>query len=496
MHAPGAPPRLGTMSKTSGGGGPRAPPQPVLVRPHNNQNHAAVILSPVPPPPQHQQLPVPQSDSFHFGTVPKAAGRKNLFANLGTPGNSILNQQKHFWNSAFLSTVSPRGPASSAFGAPTSKSAEFGAGQLRALFGPGTSTGHGGAGITAVAPPAPAVHHQKRSGSACSSRTVRGENSEEKRGPAYPCAEGMLEGTAKGGPDGPSQAAGGAQTSNQGVAPNGGSAPAPPLLWTGGLSRLVAPPRVSPLPPKTGGDNSSSDKSTSGAVAPLCPDKSRDRCGRTTTDDRGPSPPTAETNNQNTGVPNGGAPAPPATTSLLWTGSRLAPPRVSPLPPKTGGEKNTSKNANGPGSLLNTPRGGRKDQTVGQLQLCCNKVKRFPWSGSMNHVGGGGGRWGEVGGRRRRKVFHERRVFHESWSRSMNGVSLCYSTVAVVRNFWTAASAGGLAFLWHARVGRPNPNCRPTRVVKPKLWTEKGRPNPNCGPRTVSESARVWRRCS
>ena len=48
------------------------------------------------------------------------------------------------------------------------------------------------------------------------------------------------------------------------------------------------------------------------------------------------------------------------------------------------------------------------DETKGEMQwlrLCCNKVKRFPWSDSMNHAGimeGGGGevgrRWGEVGG--------------------------------------------------------------------------------------------------
>ena len=32
------------------------------------------------------------------------------------------------------------------------------------------------------------------------------------------------------------------------------------------------------------------------------------------------------------------------------------------------------------------------------MKLCCNKVKRFPWTaGPMNH---GGGRWGEEEGRR------------------------------------------------------------------------------------------------
>ena len=66
--------------------------------------------------------------------------------------------------------------------------------------------------------------------------------------------------------------------------------------------------------------------------------------------------------------------------------------------------------------------GSRKDcsGTKSQRQVCCNKVKHFPWNGSMNHGGReGGGEEREGGG-----------VFHESWGRSMNGVSLLYSIAA------------------------------------------------------------------
>ena len=78
-----------------------------------------------------------------------------------------------------------------------------------------------------------------------------------------------------------------------------------------------------------------------------------------------------------------------------------------------------------------------------EAEVCCNKMKRFPWSGSMNHRRGGGGggahggdgglRRGEEGRRRGRGVGGQEEegrrrraggggrdggMFHESWSRS------------------------------------------------------------------------------
>ena len=53
------------------------------------------------------------------------------------------------------------------------------------------------------------------------------------------------------------------------------------------------------------------------------------------------------------------------------------------------------------------------------------------WEGGGGEVRGrcegGGGRWGGCGEQDGRREGGQRGIFHEPWSRSMSGVSLCYS---------------------------------------------------------------------
>ena len=72
-----------------------------------------------------------------------------------------------------------------------------------------------------------------------------------------------------------------------------------------------------------------------------------------------------------------------------------------------------------------------QSETVGELlfDICCNKVKRFPWCRWLQESCWGGGGWGGrgVGGRRGKRRGDCLRMNHGTLS--MDRVSLCYSTV-------------------------------------------------------------------